>query len=133
MAFEPDEVTALTGLTPTAAWRRGDPSPRSDRPPRRFSHWTYELPETCSRDTEEVVTALLDAIEPHAAGIASACHTLGMRAGVMVVIWMQGGRDADGGVTFSTPALGYGRRTVQRLAEMHLSLDHDQNVELPDD
>jgi len=131
MAFEPDAVTARTGLVPTVAWRRGDPSPRAGRPPRRFSHWAYELPEKSTLDSDEVVTALLDAIEPYAAGIAEARSALGLQAGVMVVIWVEGGRDADGAVTFTTPSLGYRQRTVQRLAEMHLSLDHDQYVELP--
>ncbi len=128
MAFEPDDVTGRTGLVPTTAWRRGDPSPRADRPPRRFSNWAYELPEKCTADTEEVVVALLDAIEPHAPGIAEACRALGLRAGVMVVIWMQGGRDAAGDVIFCTPSLSFAERTIQRLARMHLSLDHDQYV-----
>jgi hypothetical protein len=67
MTFNPDEVTALIWLTPTKAWRRGDPSARAGGPPRRFSGWQYELPEASTFDTEEIVAALLDAIEPYAA------------------------------------------------------------------
>ncbi|WP_433378126.1 DUF4279 domain-containing protein [Actinoplanes sp. CA-142083] len=132
MFFEPAEVTARVGLAPTTAWRRGDPAPRHDRPPRRFSSWSYELPESSTRDTEEVVTALLDAIEPHAAGIAVARAELGLRAGVMVVIWLAGGRDRGDEVSFTTPALSFRERTVQRLAAMGLSLDHDLYVEVPE-
>ncbi|MBL7496559.1 DUF4279 domain-containing protein [Frankia sp. CNm7] len=132
MAFDPDEVTSLVGLTPTEAWRRGDPAARAGRPPRRFSNWKYGLPEVRTFDTEEVVTALLDAIEPHATGITNAYRALGMRGGVMVVIWMHGVRNADGDVAVSTPALSYSRQTVQRLAQLQLAVHHDQYIELPD-
>jgi len=132
MAFDPDEVTALVGLTPTTAWRRGDPSARAGRPPRRLSCWNYELPEVSTFDTEKVLVALLDAIEPYAAGILGACSALRLRAGVTLVIWLHGARDADGDVFVSTPALSYRRQTVQRLARLHLAVDHDLSVDLPD-
>ncbi|OHV63654.1 DUF4279 domain-containing protein [Pseudofrankia sp. BMG5.36] len=132
MAFDPDEVTSLVGLTPTTAWRCGDPSARADGPPRRFSCWDYELPEVSTFDTEEVVAALLDAIEPHAAGLTRACGTLGMRAAVMVVIWMHGARNECGDAFVSTPTLSYSEQTMRRLAQLHLALHHDLNVELPD-
>ena len=84
-------------------------------------------------DTEEVVIALLDAIEPHAAGIVDACGILGMRAGIMVVIEMSGDRDTlDGDIDVSTAAIRYSSRTLHRLARLDLSIDHDQYVELPD-
>jgi hypothetical protein len=126
MAFDPDEITALVGLRPTEAWRRGDPSPWTAERPRRFSGWKYELPEVATFDTEAVVTGLLDAIEPYATGIARACDTLGMTAGVTVVIWMR----ADSVGDLSTPSIGYRAETVQRLANLRLALDHDQYVEL---
>jgi hypothetical protein len=108
MAFDPDEATVLVGLTPTSTRRRP-----------RFDGWDYEVPEVDTFDTEEVVTALLDAIEPYAAGLARARAELGLRAGVTVVIWSTG----------TTPAVCYRAETVRRLADLHLSLDHDQYVE----
>lgn len=131
-AFDPDDVTRLVGLQPTKAWRRGDPHP--SRPfHRRFSTWAYELAEVRTYCTEEVVTQLLDAIEPHAAGIAEACATLGMRAGIDVVIEMSGDRDTeDGGIHVRTAAVTYTAETVQRLARLKVSVDHDQYIYLRD-
>ncbi|MFC3384405.1 DUF4279 domain-containing protein [Couchioplanes azureus] len=132
MAFDPDDVTRLVGLEPTRAWQRGDPHPYAPLP-RRFSRWAFELAEVRTYVTEEVVSQLLDAIEPYAAGIADACSTLGMRAGVAVVITMSGGRDTvAGGLHVSTASITYIARTLQRLAGLGLSVDHDQYVLLPD-
>jgi hypothetical protein len=131
LEFDPDEVTALVGLTPTTTWRRGDPASWRGGRPHRFSGWKYELPEISTFDTEEVVIALLDVIEPHGEKIVSASHTWGMRAGVMVVIWMYGELNTDGEMVVSTPALGYTAPTVQRLARLGLAVHHDQYVALP--
>ena len=78
------------------------------------------------------MVSLLDAIEPYTEGIIDACRTLRMRAGIMVVIWTNGERDADGAILLSTPAIGYSAQTVQRLARLGLEVQHDQYVELPD-
>ncbi|MDG4829053.1 DUF4279 domain-containing protein [Solwaraspora sp. WMMD1047] len=132
MAFDPDEVTRLTGLQPTESSRSGDRVSGTSRL-RRFSQWTYELPEVRSYDTEEVVLALLGAIEPYAEGIHAACRTLGMRAGVMVVITMYGDRDTDdGGLDVSTASIAYGAQTLRRLTLLGLSVEHDQYVFLLD-
>ncbi|MEU8659266.1 DUF4279 domain-containing protein [Actinoplanes philippinensis] len=97
----------------------------------RFSNWTYELPEVRTYFTEEVVTRLLDEIEPHAGGIVEACTSLGLRAGINVVITMSGVRDAgDGDVTVSTAAVTYTSETLKRLARLNVSVDHDQYVVL---
>ena len=126
MEFEPEAVTRAVGLPPTRSWRRGDPHPRRSEP-RRFSNWEYALPEVRTYDTEEVVIALLDAIEPHAAGIVDACGILGMRAGIMVVIEMSGDRDTlDGDIDVSTAAIRYSSRTLHRLARLDLSIGLDQ-------
>ncbi|MFI5493228.1 DUF4279 domain-containing protein [Actinoplanes sp. NPDC051859] len=124
IAFDPDSVTALVGITPTEACRRGDPDPRPGRLPRRFSRWSFELPERETFETEDVVMELLDVIEPYASGIARACDELGMRAGVMVVICVKDGR---------SPVLGYQGQTIQRLARLGLSLHHDLYVDLGDE
>lgn len=131
MAFDPDEVTALIGLQPTTAWRRGDPTPGT-LVSRRFSRWQYELPEVDTFITEDVVIRMVEAIEPHAEGIAAACSTLGMTAGVMVVISTRGEYGADDAVVVSTPAIGYTAQSVQRLARLGLAVHHDQYVTLPE-
>ncbi|AGZ38507.1 DUF4279 domain-containing protein [Actinoplanes friuliensis] len=127
MAFEPDEVTRLLGLDPTATWRRGDPHPQFPAP-RRFSGWNYEQPARVTYATEDVVTAMLDAVEPHAEGLVNACKTLGMRAAIMVVIEMQGSRQNDGDISISTPAITYSAATLRRAAALDLALNHDQYV-----
>lgn len=132
MDFDPEAATRAVGLRPTQSWRRGDPHPRRTEP-RRFSNWTYELPEMRTYSSEEVVIPLLNAIEPHAAGIAEACRSLGMRAGITVVITMSGDRDtSDGSIGVSTAAIAYSARTLHRMTRLNLSVDHDQYVELPD-
>jgi Domain of unknown function (DUF4279) len=132
MAFDPSDVTRLVGLQPTKAWRRGDLHPgRAGR--RRFSNWEFGPASVRTHLTEEVVAALLDVVEPHRADIADACGSLGLRAGVMVVIEMSGNRDtADGSIDVSTAAITYTAETVKRLARLNLSVDHDQYVYLPD-
>ncbi|MBB4767062.1 DUF4279 domain-containing protein [Amorphoplanes digitatis] len=127
MAFEPDEVTRLAGLRPTATWRRGDPHPRF-RTPRRFSGWHYELPARETHVTEHVLSDLLDAVEPYAEGLAAARDGLGLRAGIMILIEMQGDRDEDGDVSVSTASIAYSAATLHRLAALDLSLEHDQYV-----
>ncbi|MFD1325457.1 DUF4279 domain-containing protein [Micromonospora sonneratiae] len=132
MVFDPDEVTRLVGLQPTKAWRSGDPISGTSRL-RRFSSWKYELPEVHNYITEEVVVPLLDAIEPYADGIDTACRTLGMRAGIMVVITMHGDRNTDDGEPHvSTAAITYTSQTLRRLARLGLAIEHDQYVFLPD-
>jgi hypothetical protein len=131
MAFDPDEVTAVVGLQPTTAWRRGDPV-SATLVSRRFSRWQYELPPVDTFITEDVVIRLLEAIEPYAEGIAAACGRLGMMAGVMVVISTRGECGVDGAVVVSTPAIGYTAHTMQRLARLGLAVHHDQYVTLPE-
>lgn len=99
--------------------------------PRRFSGWKYELPEVETFITEDVVIRLLEAIDPYAEGIAAACSTLGMTAGVMVVI-STAGECGDDGVVVSTPAIGYTVQTVRRLARLGLAVHHDQYLLLPE-
>jgi hypothetical protein len=132
MAFDPDEVTRMVGLRPTTARRRGDDHP--GRPePYRFSSWQYELAPVRTYCTEDVVTRLLDAIEPHSAAVAEASAALGLRAGIQVVIKMSGDRDTeDGSVHVSTAAITYSAATVKRLARLNASVDHDQYIFLPD-
>ncbi|WP_432976211.1 DUF4279 domain-containing protein [Dactylosporangium sp. CA-233914] len=60
MAFDPDEVTALAGLAPTTSYRRGEP----DGLARRSSGWEYSTPVMDTMITDDVVTALLDRIDP---------------------------------------------------------------------
>ncbi|MBU2665513.1 DUF4279 domain-containing protein [Actinoplanes bogorensis] len=134
LAFDPQAVTELVGLTPTHAWRRGDVSHGGKRPPKRHSTWSYEPSDyTETFDTESVVTALLDEIEPYGEGLARARTQLGMRAGIMVVIWMRAGRYPDGEITTATVVISYRADTLQRLARLGLALVHDQYLELPDD
>ncbi|AGL13525.1 DUF4279 domain-containing protein [Actinoplanes sp. N902-109] len=121
IAFDPAQVTALTGLTPTTSWRRHDHG-------HRFSDWTYELPERRTHDTEEVVTALLTILEPHAAALATARHLLDLQAGIMVVITTEAGLTPDGDILITTPAITYTAETLHRLAALDLSLHHDQYV-----
>lgn len=124
MAFDPDDVSRLVGLQPTTAWKRGAPHPH--RPgSRRFSTWEYSLAPVRTYLSEEVVVGLLDDVEPYAAGIAEACQSLGMRAGVMVVIETTARRDNED-LDVTTAAVGYSAETIGRLARLGLALEHDQ-------
>jgi hypothetical protein len=51
-----------------------------------------------------------------------------MRAGIMVVVEVEPGRDSDGDAHVSTAAIGYGAETIRRLGRLNLALDHDQYV-----
>ncbi|WP_422739700.1 DUF4279 domain-containing protein [Micromonospora sp. WMMD729] len=124
MAFDPDEVSRIVGLQPTMAWQRGAPHP--NRPgPRQFSAWEYSPAPVRTYRSEEVVARLLDDVEPYATGIAEACKSLGMRAGVAVVIEMTARRDHQD-LDITTAAVGYSAETIGRLARLSLALEHDQ-------
>jgi hypothetical protein len=126
MDFDPDAATWTVGLRPTRAWRRGDPSPPNPRP-HQCSGWQYGLPPAKTYHTEQVVAVLLTAVEPYADGIATACRTLGLRAGIRVVIQMTARYDG-GAIDVTTATVSCGTTTIQRLARLNLSLACDQYV-----
>jgi hypothetical protein len=72
----------------------------------------------------------LDVIEPYADKITNTCRTLQMKAGIMLVIEMEGYHDTDGEVMLSTAATGCTSDTIKRLAHLNLSVEHDQYVNI---
>ncbi|TQS39496.1 DUF4279 domain-containing protein [Cryptosporangium phraense] len=126
MAFDPDRVTELVGLLPTESWRRGDPTPYRQGPPRNFAAWKFGVPPLETPNSEKVVTRLLDAVEPYTDRLRHACNALGLSTGVMVVI-KSTSHHADGDDPVpSAAAVAYSSRTIQRLAALGARLDHDQ-------
>jgi hypothetical protein len=114
LAFDPDEVTALVGLAPTRVYRWGGPGGSG----RRANAWQYSTPVMDTMITDDVVTALLDRIDPCAEGIAAACRAFGLRPGIRVL--------NDSPDPAARALVYYGPTTIQRLARLDVSIEHGE-------
>lgn len=124
--FNPDDVTALVGITPTHTARRGEVM--GNGRPRRRSTWSFRLGEwRRAFDTEELVCELLDVLDHHRTALAHLPDS-GLSPGLSLVIEMYSVHDDEGEVMVSTPALSLGSHTIRRMADMNLSLWCDQYV-----
>ena len=66
---DPSIVTSRIGLSPTSAWRRGDPMAPHPTATRNHSRWSFQSPLPLESAVEQHVEALLQRLEPYAAGI----------------------------------------------------------------
>ncbi len=123
--LEPGDVTTAMRLQPTKAWRRGDPAPGRESTvgsdgtetwapgPRthRQGHWglTFEPPEGLMAD--EVVTWLLDELEPHRDVVAR----LGTQFDGQVVLSMR--------AEYSHVGIGFDGDLLGRLTSLSLRVE----------
>jgi len=66
---DPSIVTRRIGLSPTSAWRRGDPMPSHPTATRNHSRWSFQSPLPLETHVEKHFEALLPLPEPHTASI----------------------------------------------------------------
>lgn len=110
--FDPDDVTRLIGLEPSWKRRRGELLGVDGKPIAAGSSWRIEVPSRDSTHTEAIVRELLDIVEPHADGMASARRAFGLSAGIFVYanIYDQ----------LSMPQVQFHTSTLRRLSALDL-------------
>ncbi len=108
---EPQQVTALLGVKPNHAWRRGDPVGLRGGETRKSSMWSITATPSGAEDVEADLLSLLDRLSPTLAHLRTI--TARWEAGVTITMFVH---DLSLGLFF-TPA------TVQRIAALEASLD----------
>lgn len=110
--FDPAEIPALVGVTPTECWLRGDVSPTTHRE-RKFSRWSLRsrLERTCK--LEDHISDVILQLCPRKAQFREISLKYG---GLMQLV-----------AYFKTdyPGWHWVRETVESLAEYALSVDFD--------
>jgi hypothetical protein len=66
---DPSVVTSRIGLSPTSAWRFGDPMPPHPTAIRNHSRWSLKSPLPLETHVERHLEALLSLLEPYATNI----------------------------------------------------------------
>jgi hypothetical protein len=135
--WDPDDLTAALGVEPTAVRLRGELN-RQGRPIRRTS-WTYAGDSTADDDTDAVVRAVAEAVEPRAEAFREYVATKQLSAGINVILKMISERtfvgedDDEDAWGVPTPAVGVKAGTVQLLARLGIGVDFDMYIDLPED
>jgi hypothetical protein len=110
--FDPAEITARVGVTPTDCRRQGDPHPRTQQP-NKFSRWSLYSRLGRDRELEAHVRDVLDQLEGNRAGFQHVSREYG---GCMQLV---------GYFRAGYPGLGFDRDVIEKLATYALSVDFD--------
>ena len=112
--FDPDEVTRLVGIEPTATRRKADP---------KLKHSIWEVSSDHIKDDVidiyEMSSALVARLKPCVEKIAGVKKQLGCEAVLEVVLWIT----TDG--SKSTPAIGFDPEVISFLNAVGASIDVD--------
>jgi len=111
-AFDPDEVTARLGLTPTKSWRAGEVNPVTGREC-KFDRWSLYSRLAATAFLEEHLRDVLDQIEVRAEAVEAVSREFG--ASIALVAYYVAG----------FPGLHIDSDIVARLARFDLSVDCD--------
>jgi hypothetical protein len=112
--FQPEDVTAMTGVTPTETWRLGEFIGRSQLR-RKNDGWAYGLSERKEFDMEILLLELLEELEPYKVRILDAVRAFELDVEISFCISFQE----------ATPALVFDIETLQRLVDLRAALDID--------
>ena len=119
--LDPDEVTELTGLDPSDAWRKGDPHVNRIGvvlAPRKTSVWSFYAPTEFSLDLPELLDGLLDRFEPKRDENVALLHRTSSTAEVSLHIYMSD----------QTPIGTISLATLKRIVALNADLDLDLYV-----
>lgn len=119
-SFDPDEVSRLIGLEPSWMRRSGELRGVDNKPLAAGSSWRIEVPRRDSTHTEAIVRELLDIVEPHADGMATARRAFGLSAGIYVYV--------DIYDQLSVPQVQFSVGTLRRLAALELWFWCEQDI-----
>lgn len=115
--LDPDQVTALTGITPSKTWRLGEIiNPRAIM---RYQHygWRVKSDLSLSADLEEHVRTVLEQLKPAWPVLVE----LGRRYDVEIACVVR----SFGG---DRPSMHFDKDSVKRIAELNAALDIDLYV-----
>lgn len=118
-AFEPDEISALVGLSATKVRRKGERRP--DVPLPRNSSWEVSLGRVESDviDVYEMSAALVAQLSPFAAKIVDAKTVFNLRCVFQVVLWIDQNEEA------SMPAIGFESPVINFIHGVGAEIDID--------
>ena len=109
----PSDVTALLGMEPTAAWRKGDAIAGLRRACRPTSAWRLQNPLPRTASFEDQLQALLEILEPGADQVRAAAERYGAQISCAAYF-----------ASFN-PGFGLSADHVARVAALGLSMDFD--------
>ena len=112
--LQPDEITRRLGLTPTAAYAKGDRL-HPELPPLPYTKWRFEPHQALAEDLGGKLDLLLDQLEPATAAIAE----LAAECDVSVSVCYEGYKEWLGGWNAPTDTL---KRLAALGARLHLDL-----------
>jgi hypothetical protein len=117
--FEPNEVSALIGLTATRIARRGERNAVVPLP--RKSAWKFSLGkvEADVIDVYEMSNSLIEQLTPYESKIVEAVRAFGLYAVLQVVLWI------DQDETTAMPAIGFERPVLDFLTSVSATIDID--------
>jgi Domain of unknown function (DUF4279) len=109
---DPSIVTSRIGLSPTSAWRRGDPMPDTTAT-RNHSRWSFQSPLPLDTHVEKHLAALLPLLEAHAASIRECAAEFSVE--ICCAIYYED----------FTPGIHLWPEVLQRIAALGIPLDLD--------
>ncbi len=118
--LDPDEITALTGLTPTRSWHVGDHKVRNgvELRPETTAGWRLQVGPTVSVDLPKQVDTLLSLLEPHAVGLREIAGRTGAEIEISVHVYTAN----------QTPIGTLERSLLERILALGADLDIDLYV-----
>jgi hypothetical protein len=121
-AFDPHEITRRTGLRPNGGvWRKGEPRVlRTGRvlPDRTHSHWGIVSATVSALDLPQLLSDILDVVEPHRETILDIAAGCGAELEVSLHIFM----------THQTPIGTVPLATLRRIVAFNADFDWDLYV-----
>ena len=116
--FDPAEITARLGITPTDCWRKGDPGLRGR--PRHFSSWKWSTAKgTEPGCVERLVDAVVMRFEAVVGPIVQLKEELTLHSVLEIVLGVDMNQEEP------TPALGHELRTLAFLHSTQTRTDVD--------
>lgn len=118
--FDPAEVSAIVGIKPTLAKRKGSPLPK-------ISYWQYgtERQKAELIDVSDLSSRLIKDLSPHVDGILKAKKQFNLEAVLEVVLTVS----PDDSV--STPAIGFEKDVIDFLHKVGGTIDIDTYRGIP--
>jgi Domain of unknown function (DUF4279) len=110
---DPLIVTSRIGLSPTSAWRQGDPMPPHPTATRNHSRWSFQSPLPLETHVEQHLAALLTLLEPHAESIQECSAEFSLE--LCCAIYYED----------FTPGIHLSSEILQRIAALGIPLDLD--------
>lgn len=113
-AFDPELVTRVLGIKPTATWRKGEVVPRTTV---RLKHdgWRIATEEVETVDLPSQVRRVLEKVMPHAHSVRKVCEELNLSAELNCIVY----------VDDEFPVIHFDRDILQSIIALNAEVDVD--------